>query len=143
LERVFFCPRCGVTRAVASSYPASPARRLVYNRAMTGDRNVLAEWRESAPYWEKHAAAVRQLFAPISAALMGAARITAGQHVLDVAGGTGEPSLEMARVVGPQGRVVCTDAAAEMVAAAERLAGRQAKGSTRRCRGSARCFSRT
>ena len=89
---------------------------------MSEDRNILAEWRESAPYWEKHAAAVRRLFAPISAALIEAAHITEGQRVLDVAGGTGEPSFEIAALVGPRGRAVCTDAAAEMVAAAERLA---------------------
>jgi SAM-dependent methyltransferase len=89
---------------------------------MPEDRNVLAEWRESAPYWEKHATTVSQLFAPISAVLIRAARIATGQQVLDVAGGTGEPSLEIAGVVAPLGRVVCTDAAAEMVAAAARRA---------------------
>jgi SAM-dependent methyltransferase len=93
---------------------------------MSEDRHVLAEWRESAPYWEKHAATVRQLFAPISALLIRIARITTGQRVLDVAGGTGEPSLEIAGIVAPQGRVVCTDAVAEMVAAAERLAHQRA-----------------
>ncbi|HJQ23770.1 MAG TPA: class I SAM-dependent methyltransferase [Blastocatellia bacterium] len=89
---------------------------------MPEERNILAEWRESAPYWEKHAAAVRQLFAPISAALIRAAHITTGQQVLDVAGGTGEPSLEIATVIAPQGRVACTDAVGEMVAIARRRA---------------------
>ncbi|MFL6276791.1 MAG: class I SAM-dependent methyltransferase [Blastocatellia bacterium] len=93
-----------------------------YNQAMPEDRNIIAEWRESAPYWEKHAATVRQLFAPISAALIQAARIAGGQQVLDIAGGTGEPALEIARLVAPRGRVVCTDAVAEMVAAAARRA---------------------
>ncbi|HKQ07440.1 MAG TPA: class I SAM-dependent methyltransferase [Blastocatellia bacterium] len=93
-----------------------------YNQAMSEDRNIIAEWRESAPYWEKHAATVRQLFAPISAALIQAARITSGQQVLDIAGGTGEPALEIARLAAPRGRVVCTDAVAEMVAAAARRA---------------------
>ncbi|MEN3332941.1 MAG: hypothetical protein V7641_2306 [Blastocatellia bacterium] len=97
-----------------------------YNQLMSEDRNVLAEWRESAPYWEKHAATVRQLLAPISDALIRIAQITTGQRVLDVAGGTGEPALEIAGIVAPQGRVVCTDAAAEMVAAAERLAHQRA-----------------
>ena len=89
---------------------------------MSEDRNILDEWRESAPYWEKHAATVRRLLAPISAALILDAHISAGQRVLDVAGGTGEPSFEIAAIVAPQGRVVCTDAVAEMVTAAERLA---------------------
>ena len=93
-----------------------------YNQAMPEDRNIIAEWRESAPYWEKHAATVRQLFAPISAALIQAARITSSQRVLDIAGGTGEPALEIARLVAPRGRVVCTDAVGEMVAVAARRA---------------------
>jgi SAM-dependent methyltransferase len=95
---------------------------------MPEDRNILAEWRESAPYWEKHAATVRQLLAPISASLIRIARIQPGQRVLDVAGGTGEPSFEIAGIVAPHGSVVCTDAAVEMVAAAERLAHERAIG---------------
>jgi SAM-dependent methyltransferase len=99
---------------------------LVYNQAMPEDRDIIAEWRESAPYWEKHATTVRRLFAPISAALIRAARIKAGQRVLDIAGGTGEPSFEIAGIVAPGGSVVCTDAVAEMVAAARRLARQRA-----------------
>jgi SAM-dependent methyltransferase len=136
---------------------AKSCRLMVYNRAMNEVRNVLAEWRESAPYWEKHAATVRQLFAPISASLIRIAQIHAGQRVLDIGGGTGEPSLEIAGIVTPKGYVVCTDAVAEMVEAAERLAHQRAidnvefkqcaahsrpsmmTHSTRWCHGSARC----
>jgi len=45
--------------------------------------------------------------------------------VLDVAGGAGEPSLTIAERVGPAGAVACTDAVAEMVAAAESEARRR------------------
>ncbi len=45
-----------------------------------------------------------------------------GQSVLDVAGGPGEPSLTIARIVGLIGSVMCTDAVAEMVAAAQSAA---------------------
>src|SRR4030095_7617752 len=37
----------------------------------------------------------------------------------DVAGGAGEPSLTIAKTVGPTGSVTCTDVTAEMVAAAQ------------------------
>src|SRR5207249_3504705 len=47
------------------------------------------------------------------------------RSVLDVAGGTGEPSLAIAEVVGPSGSVICTDAIAEMLAVAEREAARR------------------
>src|SRR5437588_4976214 len=79
----------------------------------------MREWRESAPYWEKHAPTIRVMFAPLTRALIEEAGIREGQTVLDVAGGPGEPSLTIAEAVGPSGSVTCTDAVAEMVAAAE------------------------
>ena len=62
------------------------------------------------------------MFAPLTRALIEQAHIGQGQSVLDVAGGAGEPSLTIAEAVGPRGSVMCTDAVAEMVAAAEREA---------------------
>jgi ubiquinone/menaquinone biosynthesis C-methylase UbiE len=82
-------------------------------------RAMLQKWRDNAPFWSKHAAIVAQMFAPITDALIDRTGIQEGQSVLDVAGGTGEPSLSIASVVGPLGAVMCTDAAIEMVAAAE------------------------
>src|SRR5712692_2439679 len=86
---------------------------------------VLREWTESAPYWEKHSATLRTIFAPVARALIEDAGIVSGQSVLDVAGGPGEPSLTIAEAVGPAGSVMCTDAVAEMVEAAEREAHRR------------------
>src|SRR5216684_7038650 len=86
---------------------------------------VLQEWTESAPYWEKHSAALRTIFAPVTLALIEEAGIVKGQSVLDVAGGAGEPSITIAERVGPTGSVMCTDAVAEMVEAAEREAHRR------------------
>src|SRR5438477_2077831 len=79
----------------------------------------MREWRESASFWEKHAQIIRVMFAPVTRALIEEAGIREGQTVLDVAGGPGEPSLTIAETVGPSGAVMCTDAAAEMVRAAE------------------------
>lgn len=84
----------------------------------SNDKNdVLREWRESAPYWAKHAGIVRAMFAPITSALIEAAAIEEGHCILDVAGGSGEPSISIAEAVGPSGLVIFTDAVAEMVAA--------------------------
>lgn len=88
---------------------------------MSSDENkkdVLREWRESAPYWAKHADVVRSMFAPITHALIEAGRISKGQLVLDVAGGAGEPSISLSSVVGPSGSVIFTDAVAEMITTA-------------------------
>lgn len=95
-------------------------------RPMTNDsgRTVADAWRESAPYWEKHGETVRTMFTPLTEALLEAANLAPGDRVLDVAGGPGEPSMAAARIVGPHGRVVHTDVAAGMVAAARREAAR-------------------
>lgn len=78
----------------------------------------MREWRESAPYWAKHAGMVRAMFAPITSALIEAAAIEeGGDSVLDVAGGSGEPSITIAEAVGPSASVIFTDAVAEMVVA--------------------------
>ena len=86
--------------------------------------DTLRAWQESAPYWEKHRDVIRAMFDPITQAIIEEAGIVAGQSVLDVAGGPGEPSLTIAQVVGQSGLVVCTDAVAEMVAAAKNAAQR-------------------
>ncbi|MBA3357755.1 MAG: class I SAM-dependent methyltransferase [Pyrinomonadaceae bacterium] len=84
--------------------------------------DTLREWRESALYWEKHSDIIRTMLGPLTQALIEEAGIGPGQSVLDVAGGAGEPSLTIARVVGLAGSVMCTDAVLEMVAAAENAA---------------------
>lgn len=81
--------------------------------------DVLREWRESAAYWQDHSATIRSMFAPVTQALIEDAHIKAGDEVLDVAAGPGEPSLTIAELVGPTGAVTSTDAVAEMVMAAQ------------------------
>jgi ubiquinone/menaquinone biosynthesis C-methylase UbiE len=83
---------------------------------------TLQQWRETASHWTKHHDTIRTMFLPLTRALIEQARIAPGQSVLDVAGGSGEPSLTIAQAVGPSGFVMCTDAIAEMVAVAEREA---------------------
>ena len=88
------------------------------------NKDVLRDWRESAPYWAKHSDTVRLMFAPITSALLEASGIIDGQSVLDVAGGAGEPSITIAQAVGASGSVVCSDAVAQMAATARNEARR-------------------
>ena len=92
---------------------------------MEHKNHLLREWSESAKAWREHSATVRTMFTPLTTALIEEAGISAGQSVLDVAGGPGEPSLTIAEVVGPTGSVTHTDAVAEMVATAEAEAKRR------------------
>jgi len=67
---------------------------------------------------------IRQLFAPVSEALIEDAAIGPGQSVLDVATGTGEPALRIAKLVGSDGEVVGIDPAAGLIEASRRAAER-------------------
>ena len=59
------------------------------------------------------------MFAPLTFALVDEAHIGPGQSVLDVGGGSGEPSLTIAPIVGQAGSVTYTDPSAGMVKAAQ------------------------
>jgi ubiquinone/menaquinone biosynthesis C-methylase UbiE len=93
--------------------------------SQTKRADMLQEWRESAPYWAKYSETIREMFMPLTEALIENTGITQGQEVLDVAGGPGEPSLTIAETVGATGSVTCTDGVAEMVSAARREAHRR------------------
>ncbi len=81
-------------------------------------------WSGAAPYWEKYREIIRGMFVPVTQALAAEAQIGRGHAVLDIATGPGEPALDVAALVGPEGSVVGTDLAPEMVAAARRAAAR-------------------
>src|SRR5687768_17748969 len=86
---------------------------------MSTDANeILAAWEESSQYWRKHQASIENVFAPLTRALIEAAQITQGQHVLDIGGGTRQPSLSIASIVGNEGSVTYTDPSTGMVATA-------------------------
>lgn len=92
------------------------------NKEVTQNKEVIGQWSESAPYWEKYRPVIVEMFAPVAQALIDDAAIARGNSVLDVATGPGEPALTIADVVGPDGTVVGTDVASEMVDAARREA---------------------
>src|SRR5271156_6055760 len=91
---------------------------------MPPDQDVVNRWSASAPFWEKHREIIRQMFAPVTHALVEDAQIGSGHSVLDIATGPGEPALTIASLVGPQGKIFGVDPIPEMVAAARREASR-------------------
>ncbi len=80
-------------------------------------------WNGAAPGWAAHAEVVDEQLAAATAAMLDAARIGAGDAVLDLATGPGGAGLAAIGRVAPGGRVVLSDGAAEMVAVAARRAG--------------------
>jgi ubiquinone/menaquinone biosynthesis C-methylase UbiE len=91
---------------------------------MQPEQEVINRWTGSAPYWEKHHEIIRQMFAPVTQALVEDGQIGTGQVVLDIATGPGEPALSVAGQVGPNGKVFGIDPIPAMVAAARRAAER-------------------
>ena len=71
--------------------------------------DAAAGWKKWSPWLDSHTSKVSQRLVEL-------AGVESGSHVLDVAAGYGEPSLTAARKAGPDGRVVSTDIAAEMLA---------------------------
>jgi SAM-dependent methyltransferase len=86
---------------------------------------TLEAWQTSARYWDKYRVLIAQMFAPLTSGLVEEARIGVGQKVLDIGGGSGEPSLAISSIVGPTGSVMYTDPVAGMVETAQAEAGRR------------------
>jgi ubiquinone/menaquinone biosynthesis C-methylase UbiE len=87
---------------------------------MQPDQEVISVWRDSARFWEKHREIIRQMFAPVTQALVEDGLIDSRHVVLDIATGPGEPALTIAALVGPEGNVFGIDHVPEMVEAARR-----------------------
>src|SRR5216117_10009 len=90
-----------------------------------GQKKALDTWETSARYWDKYRALIAQMFAPLTSGLVEEARIGIVQNVLDIGGGSGEPSLTISCIVGPTGSVMYTDPVAGMVETAQAEAGRR------------------
>src|SRR4030095_9171063 len=80
-------------------------------------REIIDRWTNSARYLDKNREIIRQMFAPVSEALIDDAEIAPGHSVLDVATGPGEPALRIAELVGSNGEVVGIDPVAGMIEA--------------------------
>jgi len=86
---------------------------------------ALHAWQTSARYWDKYRVLITEMFAPLTSALVEEAQIGIGQKVLDIGGGSGEPSLTISRIVGPTGSVTYTDPMAGMLERAHAEAARR------------------
>jgi SAM-dependent methyltransferase len=82
-------------------------------------QRVHMEWAgdETAAAWQKYYRQMKDQFARVTQALVDAADPKPGMSVLDLASGTGEPSLSLARRVAPAGKVMATDLSEGMLAA--------------------------
>jgi ubiquinone/menaquinone biosynthesis C-methylase UbiE len=82
-------------------------------------------WSAAAPVWKREDEWLVTNTRPVSLRMVTAAGVSSGQRVLDVACGTGEPALSLARAVGSEGEVVATDFSPEMLGFARERAARE------------------
>jgi SAM-dependent methyltransferase len=83
-----------------------------------------ARWAGLSASWEKWDSVIMDQLGPVGAAIIQGLGIAEDQQHLDIAAGTGEPGLSIARLA-PKGRVVLTDLVAEMLDIATRRANAQ------------------
>ena len=83
-----------------------------------------AAWAGLSAGWEKWDSVIMDQLGPVGSAIIECLGVADDQQHLDIAAGTGEPGLTVARLA-PRGHVVLTDLAAEMLDIAARRASAQ------------------
>jgi ubiquinone/menaquinone biosynthesis C-methylase UbiE len=74
-----------------------------------------------AEHWQQDVERRRHDFAEATEHMLEAAGLKLGDHVLDIAAGTGDQSLLAAHIVGPGGSILATDVSADMLSIAGRV----------------------
>ena len=77
-------------------------------------------WERAAAGWDRERAFVHDATRPLTRWLETALELAPGETLLELAAGPGDTSIALAPLVGPGGRVLCTDRSPAMVEAAER-----------------------
>src|SRR5258708_24059792 len=82
------------------------------------------QWEKHAKGWNDHGAQIRDWLRPSTEAMLTMAEVGAGAHVLDVAAGAGDQTLDIAKRVGAAGSVLATDLSPAILAFAKENARR-------------------
>ncbi len=86
---------------------------------MSSAADCARSWDAAAAGWNHHSTLIRPWLQGITQTMLDDARIAPGMRVLDVAAGAGDQTLDIARRVGPHGRVVATDLSPGILALAQ------------------------
>lgn len=78
-------------------------------------QRIIHEWSRAAPGWRHWEAHIIAFSWPVTHRIVHAMNLAPGHRVLDVGCGIGDPAIAVADRVGPAGRVLAVDPAAEMV----------------------------
>ena len=83
-------------------------------------REVYEIWNGIAPTWERRRGYIEEVTAPVRDWMVSELAPRAGDTVLELAAGAGDTGFEAARIVGADGRLICSDLSPAMVDAAHR-----------------------
>jgi SAM-dependent methyltransferase len=72
-------------------------------------RTTTEQWQTAAQAWSDWGPLLRRWLGPATDVMLDLAKVRRGSHVLDVAAGAGDQSLQAAERVGGEGRVLATD----------------------------------
>src|SRR4051794_10875217 len=114
---------CAEVRCVFVLAYVSAARPVMSGAGETRDAQRAA-WSRLSTSWDKWDSIIMAQLGPVGVAMVERLGIAADQQHLDIASGTGEPGLSVARLA-PRGRVVLTDLSPEMLDVAARRAAAQ------------------
>lgn len=112
LRALFGGRRSGPVQHAAREKPSAEAAKAI-------NKN---HWGQRSESWERWSEKTERQSVETSRLLMEAAGIAPGQRVLDLACGVGDTSLELGPALGPDGLVMTTDLAFDMVSKARRRA---------------------
>jgi len=85
-------------------------------------RTTRQQWEDAAEAWHRWGPTLESWLGPATEAMLDAAAIGAGSHVLDVAAGAGGQTIAAARRAGERGRVVATDISPTILTYAAKVA---------------------
>jgi len=77
--------------------------------AETFKATMREQWDKHAKGWSDHGAQIGEWLREATAVMLSMAEVGTGGHVLDVAAGAGDQTLDIAKRVGPTGSVLATD----------------------------------
>ena len=94
----------------------------VLNNSPAAEDAMREQWNKQAKGWNDSRAVIQPWLHGATQAMLGMAGIKAGSHVLDVAAGAGDQTLDIAERVGRDGSVLATDLSPDILLFASRQA---------------------